>query len=39
MTIKYKTLNKDKLNRTISNKYQEYNWSGEITFNPKKKRD
>jgi len=31
-------LNKDKLNKTISNKYQEYIWSGEITFNPKKKK-
>jgi len=27
------------LNKTTLNKYQEYNWSGEITFNPKKKRD
>jgi len=33
-----KTLNRDKLNKTISNKYQEYIWSREITFNPKKKK-
>jgi len=26
------------LNKTISNKYQGYIWSGEITFNPKKKK-
>jgi len=30
-------LNKDKLNKTISNKYQEYIWSAEITFNPNPK--
>jgi len=30
MTIEYKTLNKDKLNKIIANKYQEYNWKSTI---------